>query len=200
MTLLETIILTLGREDAADIIAVTSLQEANSADQTRGSGNCEEQARDPGDTCHETRGYWALFHTWLPAPWDDLILGLVEKLQSHFALRYNKYIKQAVKSCRQSRALTHFPCCQPSKAPTYSGNIYTHPSMKFLCFIIPRKEWHDIGAASLIRTLYNSLTHRLTSSKYEIKGMKHHSLEAAQQCTLGKWRELWIHIYMNLWL
>ena len=63
MTLLETIILTLGREDAADSIAVTSLQEANSADQTRGSGNCEEQARDPGDTCHETRGYWALFHT-----------------------------------------------------------------------------------------------------------------------------------------
>ena len=50
--------MTLG-EDAADSIAVTSLQEANSADQTRGSGNCEEQARDPGDTCHETRGYWA---------------------------------------------------------------------------------------------------------------------------------------------
>ena len=45
-----------GREDAADSIAVTSLQEANSADQTRGSGNCEEQARDPGDTWHETRG------------------------------------------------------------------------------------------------------------------------------------------------
>ena len=126
-----------------------------------------------------TRGYWALFHTWLAAPWDvgSLILGPVEKLQSHCALRYNKYTKQAVKSCRQSRALTHFPCCQPSKAPTCNIYSYTHPSMEFLCFMIPGKEWHDIGAASVISTHHNSLTHRLTSSKYKIKGMKHHSLK-----------------------
>ena len=49
--------------------------------------------------------------------------------------------------------------------------------MEFLCFMIPRKEWHDIGAASLISTHHNSLTHCLTSSKYEIKGMKDHSLK-----------------------
>ena len=71
---------------------------------------------------------------------DDLILGLVEKLQSHCPLRHNKYTKQAVKSCRQSRALTHFPCCQSSKAPTCNIYSYTHPSMKFLCFMIPGKE------------------------------------------------------------
>ena len=105
------------------------------------SGNCEEQTRDPGDTwilgtfphlISGTLRCWKLR--------DDLILGLVEKLQSHCALRYNKYTKQAVKSCRQSRALTHFPCCQSSKAPTCNIYSYTHPSMKFLCFMIPGKE------------------------------------------------------------